>query len=154
MPPAPIPTDTLLVFTKKEVHALAGSKKTEILKQLEGACQGLDLALKLHVKPKKEDGIEQMQAVLEVLKASAEAPVVGGLPKEKPTGAFVEAWGKVLSESGLPVVDVSVGLGSVLAQKDDDEIKNVKKAAFLLSKAMTNGAVKEIEGTPATRAVK
>jgi len=52
----------------------------------------------------------------------------------------------MMAESGLPIVDVSSSVGSILSPKDEDEVKNVKKAAFLLSKAMTNRAIKDIEG--------
>lgn len=69
------------MFTRQEIHALAGSKKTEILRQLEKTIQEMDKSLHLHVKPKKEDGVNEMKAVLEVLKSSAHSPVVGTLPK-------------------------------------------------------------------------
>lgn len=135
-----------MVFTKDEVHALAGGKKTEILKQLEGAIQEMGKTLHLHIKPKKEDGAEQMQALLDVVKASGDPATVGCFPKEKPTGAFAESWNKLTAESGLQAVDVSASVGSILSPKDEDEVKNVKKAAFLLSKALTNRAIKDIEG--------
>jgi hypothetical protein len=70
-----------LVFTPTEIHALAGAKKIEILKQLVDACKDLNISLKLHTKPKKENGKEQIEAVLNVLKASAETPVIGTLAK-------------------------------------------------------------------------
>lgn len=73
--------DTLLIFTRSELHAVAGSKKTDILRQLEGACSEAGVALRLHTKPKKEDGAQQIQDVLAALKASAAEPVIGTLPK-------------------------------------------------------------------------
>ena len=63
------------------MHALAGSKKVQLLQQLEGACQALGLSLVLHTKGKKEDGSEQMARVLEAARASGATPLVGVLPK-------------------------------------------------------------------------
>lgn len=71
----------MLVFTKSEMHALAGPKKTDILAQLEGACAAAGVALRLHPKPKKEDGSAQIEALLAAIRASADSPVVGTLPK-------------------------------------------------------------------------
>jgi hypothetical protein len=63
------------------MHAVAGSKKTDLLRQLEGACSEAGLTLRLHTKPKKDDGAQQIQDVLAVLKASADDPMIGTLPK-------------------------------------------------------------------------
>jgi nucleosome binding factor SPN SPT16 subunit len=136
-----------LLFTKTELHALAGSKKIDILKQVEGACQDCGVVFKAHVKPKKEDGAAQMRELIDVLKSSGETPVVGSFPKEKPSGAFAEAWFAALESSQLPVVDVAGGVGSVLAVKDADETRNIKKAAYLVSNALQLQGVKDIEET-------
>lgn len=76
-------TDTVLVFTPTELHALSGSKKTDILKQLEGACKDNGITLHLHTKPKKESGSEQIEELMTVIKASEDHSkiVVGYLPK-------------------------------------------------------------------------
>ena len=69
------------MFTKTEMHALAGPKKTDILAQLKDACEAAGVGLRLHPKPKKEDGAAQIEALLEAIKGSADSPVVGTLPK-------------------------------------------------------------------------
>jgi len=138
-------TDTVLVFTKTAIHALAGKKKIAILEQLKEACAGKGIELQLHLKSKEDGGLPQMKQIVEAIKASGESPVIGSLTKEKPSGSFAEAWEAAVGKSGVPVVDVAKAVGSVLAVKDDDEVINVKKAAFLLTKAMEETAVKEIE---------
>lgn len=82
----PIPAETILVFTKSEMHALAGPKKTDILAQLEGPCTAAGVKLVLHPKPKKEDGAAQIASLVDACKASAESPVVGTLPKVRRDG--------------------------------------------------------------------
>lgn len=75
----------MLLFTPTEIHALSGSKKTDILRQLEGACQeAAGVTLHLHTKPKKESGEQQINELIDVIKASkgdASEIKVGTLPK-------------------------------------------------------------------------
>lgn len=84
--PYPVSAETVLVFTKSELHALAGPKKTNILEQLEGACAAAGVALRLHPKPKKEDGAAQVEALLAACRSSGDSPVVGTLPKVRRPG--------------------------------------------------------------------
>lgn len=76
-------TDTILVLTKTELHALAGSKKTDLLGPLAPAAEAAGVKLVLHTKPRKEDGAAQMQSLLDALKGSGEVGTVtvGTLPK-------------------------------------------------------------------------
>ena len=56
--------------------------------------------------------------------------------QDKATGAFAEAWSAALAASELPVVDISTAVGTLLSAK----------AAYLVSSAMNNRGVKDIEG--------
>lgn len=49
---------------------------------------------------------------------------IGGLPKEPQAGRIVEDWNKALEEhAGKPeVVDISSGLASIMAVKDEEEL--------------------------------
>jgi Xaa-Pro aminopeptidase len=180
----------VLIFTPTEIHALSGSKKTDILRQLEGACQeAAGVTLNLHTKPKKESGAEQISELIAVVKRAASDKSdfkVGTLPKvrngnrceenvgagrkchgvqhllyllccayddpscvffqEKPVGALADAWKQALSDTGLATADIAPALASVMSAKDEDEVKNVRKAAFLVSSALNNRGVKDIEG--------
>ena len=138
----------VLVFTKTAIHALAGKKKVSILEQLKETCTAKSIELKLYLKSKSDGGVPQMEELVAAIKASGEggdSAVIGTLTKELPSGAFAEAWQSQVAASGVKVVDVSEGVGSVLASKDDEEVLNVKKAAFLLTRAMETTAVREIE---------
>ena len=146
----PSNADTILIFTKKEIHALAGTKKTTILSQLEAVCQAQDITLKLHVKPKKEDGLNEIKTMLDILISTgsdASPAVVGTFPKEKPTGTFGNAWTDELGKSQMAVVDIGHAVGYLLASKDADEVRNVKKAAYLASNALQLQGIKDIEDT-------
>ena len=134
-----------MVFTKTAIHALAGKKKIAILEQLKDALASRSIELKLHLKSKGDGGVPQMEELIAAIKAENEKATVGTLVKEKPQGAFADAWSAQVEASGLPVVDIAAGVGGVLVGKDGDEVVNVKKAAFLLTRAMEACAVPEIE---------
>lgn len=179
---------------------MAGPKKTDILAQLSDACAAAGVTLRLHPKPKKEDGSTQIEALLAACKASADTPVIGTLPKvlsrgclpprvgggplgrlshystggpsrwsavgkaklalqwsnsknppllllqEKPQGAVPEAWLAAVAGSGLATSDMAADLAALLSPKDDEEAKNVRKAAYLVSNALTKFAVPQLEG--------
>lgn len=80
------------MFTRNAVHAIAGSKKVDILKQLEGECQDAGLTLHLLAKPKKEDGREQIEELLSAAKATSDNAVVGGFPKVSFININYENW--------------------------------------------------------------
>lgn len=74
-------------------------------------------------------------------------PPSAGLPvQEKPQGAVPEAWLAALAGSGLATADVAGDLGLLLSAKDEEEAKNVKKAAYLVASALTKFAVPQLEG--------
>ena len=119
----------MLIFTRTAVHALAGKKKIAILEQLKDACASRSIDLKLYLKSKGDGGVPQMEELIAALEGEdASAAIVGTFTKEKPQGTFADAWSAKLESSGLPVVDVGEGIGGILANKDADEIVNVKKA--------------------------
>lgn len=66
--------------------------------------------------------------------------------QEKPTGSFAALWQKKLGDTGCALVDVSSGLADAMGVKDDGEVKNVKKAAYLVSSAVNTFAVPQLEG--------
>ena len=68
--------------------------------------------------------------------------------QEKPQGAVPEAWLAALGASGLATADVAGDLGQLLSPKDEEEAKNVKKAAYLVANALVKFAVPQLEGAP------
>ena len=55
-------------------------------------------------------------------------------------------WSAALSDSGLPTVDVASALADLLSVKDENEIINVKKAAFMTASVMKSSTVPRLEG--------
>lgn len=60
---------------------------------------------------------------------------LGHLPKDQHQGALAALWGqKIAAASGVSCVDVSGGFADLFGCKDEQEVLNVKKAAFLAGK--------------------
>jgi hypothetical protein len=92
MLPTSLPADTIMVFTKDELHVMAGAKKVELLRQVEAQVTAMGKILRLHTKPKKEDGSQQMQELLSVLKLAGEQPVIGTLTKVRGNNSLWVGW--------------------------------------------------------------
>lgn len=138
--------DTLLLLTPDEVHVLTSQRKAAILSPLAAvALSSAGVKLTVHVKPKQEDGSKQMGELLAIAKGVATDALLGHLPKDKHEGKFFEVWNSTLEKSGLRTTDVAGGVGDLLAVKDDKEILNIKKAAFLASKVMKDFVIVRIE---------
>lgn len=62
-----------------------------------------------------------------------------------------EAWLAALAASGLATADMAADLAQLLSPKDEEEAKNVKKAAYLVGNALVKFTVPQLEGawTPA-----
>lgn len=76
----------------------------------------------------------------------ADAGLLPLLLQEKPQGAVPEAWLAALAHSGVASSDMAGDLALLMSPKDDEEAKNVKKAAYLISNALTKFAVPQLEG--------
>lgn len=85
-----------------------------------------------------------MSAIINDVRSVSSA-VVGALPKEQHEGALVALWQQELDASGLHTVDAAGGFADLFGAKDESEILNVKKAAFLASKVMSSFVVNKIE---------
>lgn len=51
-----------------------------------------------------------------------------------------------MEKSGLSTVDVGNALADLLSVKDDNEVTNVKKAAFMTASVMKTSTVPRLEG--------
>lgn len=136
--------DTIIALTKERVYIIASSKKASILEPLCEPCAAqVGVKLKLVPKSKSEDGSAQVEALMGKIKGTG-GPL-GCLAKEKPDGKLAGVWAAAVAASGLATVDVAAGLSDVLSCKDEGEVKNVKRASFLLVNAMKGVVVPEME---------
>ncbi|KAM7270337.1 hypothetical protein ACFE04_029551 [Oxalis oulophora] len=136
--------ETIIVFTKKQIHFLCSPKKASLLgavKKSANEAAGVDLVM--HVKGKGDDGVSLMDAIFDDIRDSE--IIVGHILKEVAEGKLLEMWDSKLKSAGFPLVDISDGFSELLALKDSGEIINVRKAAFLCVSVMNNVVVPKLE---------
>ncbi|KAK9903552.1 hypothetical protein WJX75_008667 [Coccomyxa subellipsoidea] len=139
--------DTILVFTKEALHVLTSGKKANLISALAGPCKekvGVDIVV--HPRPKGEDGSAQITELLDIIKGSADSPVLGALIKEpKHDGKLADLWVSALEGAALKQTEMAGAFSELLASKDTADVQKIKKAAFLAASAMKNFAVEELE---------
>ncbi|KAJ8447121.1 hypothetical protein Cgig2_022850 [Carnegiea gigantea] len=138
--------ETVMVFTRKQIHFLCSQKKASLLDVVKKAAKeavGVDVLM--HIKGKSEDGTSQMEVILRNIRSLGEDSVVGYLVKEAPEGKLLETWSEKLKNSNLKLSDITSGLSDLFAVKDSGELTNVRKAAFLTASAMKTFVVPKLE---------
>uniref|UniRef100_A0A803KN45 FACT complex subunit n=2 Tax=Chenopodium quinoa TaxID=63459 RepID=A0A803KN45_CHEQI len=138
--------DTIMVFTRKQIHFLCSQKKALLLEVVKKAAKDAkQVEVLTYIKRKGEDGSSHMDTILKSLRALEEKPVVGYLSKEAPEGGLLEMWVDKLKNSGMELSDITNGLSDLFAVKDAGELVNVKKAAFLTASVMKSHVVPNLE---------
>lgn len=142
--------ETIMVFTKKQIHFLCSQKKASLLDAVKkSAKEAVGVEVVMHVKPKNDDGVGLMDNIFEAVNAQSNsngnAPVVGHIAREAPEGKLLETWAEKLKNANFELSDVTNGFSSLFAVKDNTELTNVKKAAFLASSVMRSFVVPKLE---------
>ncbi|PRQ48490.1 putative peptidase M24, FACT complex subunit Spt16p/Cdc68p, creatinase/Aminopeptidase P/Spt16 [Rosa chinensis] len=143
--------DTIMVFTKKQIHVLCSQKKASLLEIVKKpAKEAVGVEVVMHVKLKSQDGTGLMDTIFQAVKAqssssSSSNPVVGHIAREAPEGKLLETWMDKLNSANFELTDVTNGFSDLFAVKDSAELTNVKKAAFLTSSVMRSFVVPKLE---------
>uniref|UniRef100_A0A1J3DK92 FACT complex subunit n=1 Tax=Noccaea caerulescens TaxID=107243 RepID=A0A1J3DK92_NOCCA len=143
--------DTIMVFTSKQIHFLCSKSKASLLEVVKRpALAELKIEISMHVKAKADDGTAQMDAIFRAIRDLSrgdgkDSQVVGHIAREAPEGKFLETWTEKLKNANFQFVDITGGLSDLFAVKDDTEIINVKKAAYLAYSVMKNVVVPKLE---------
>ncbi|XVF41716.1 hypothetical protein PTKIN_Ptkin01aG0302400 [Pterospermum kingtungense] len=143
--------ETIMVFLKKQIHFLCSQKKASLLDVLKKSARAaVDVEVVIHVKAKGDDGTGLMDTIFRAIYAQAnsgghDGPVVGYISRETPEGKFLETWDQKLKNAKFELKDVTNGFSDLFAVKDDTELTNVKKAAFLTSSVMKHFVVPKLE---------
>uniref|UniRef100_A0A7N0U852 FACT complex subunit n=1 Tax=Kalanchoe fedtschenkoi TaxID=63787 RepID=A0A7N0U852_KALFE len=140
--------ETILVFTRKQIHFLCGQKKATLLEVVKSpAKEAVGVEVVMHIKVKTDDGEALMDSIFRAIHASSkeDIPVVGHIAKEIPEGKLLEAWSHKLKESKVQLADITSGLSDLFAVKDDNEIECIKKAAYLSASVLKDYVVPKLE---------
>ncbi|KAK0591966.1 hypothetical protein LWI29_010894 [Acer saccharum] len=143
--------ETIMVFTKKQIHFLCSQKKASLLGVVKkSAMDAVGADVVLHVKAKTDDGTGLMDGIFSAVRSLSKAdgndnPIVGYISRETPEGKLLETWDDRLKNTGFQLSDVTNGLSDLFAVKDQDEIMNVKKAGYLTYSVMNKIVVPKLE---------
>ncbi|XVF05902.1 hypothetical protein REPUB_Repub06bG0002000 [Reevesia pubescens] len=143
--------ETIMVFLKKQIHFLCSQKKASLLDVVKkSAKEAVDVEVVFHVKAKGDDGTGLMDNIFRAIYSQTnsgdhDVPVVGYISRETPEGKFLETWDEKLKNAKFELSDVTNGFSDLFAVKDETELTNVKKAAFLTSSVMRQFVVPKLE---------
>ncbi|OMO73146.1 hypothetical protein CCACVL1_17441 [Corchorus capsularis] len=143
--------ETIMVFTKKQIHFLCSQKKVSLLDVVKkSAKEAVGVDVVMHVKAKNDDGTALMDAIFRSIRAQHkgdenDAPVFGYIAREAPEGKLLETWADKLKSASFQLADITNGLSDLFAVKDKEELMNVKKAAYLSYNVMNNIVVPKLE---------
>ena len=136
--------DTLILFTKTEMHVVTGGKKAKLMETIvEKVAEDAGVKVVVHNKPKGEDGKAQADELVAI--AVDGSLVVGAVAKEAAEGALTAHANEAIKAKGVKVVEIAPGLADAMAIKDEDEMPLMKNAAKLTTKAMA-WTVEQVEG--------
>ncbi|XP_068340143.1 FACT complex subunit SPT16-like [Pyrus communis] len=140
--------ETIMVFSKKQIHVLCSQKKASLLDVvIKPAKEAVGVEVVMHVKLKGQDGTGLMDSIFRAINAhsSSDAPIVGHIAREAPEGKLLETWSEKLKNANFELSDVTNGFSDLFAVKDLVELTYVKKAAYLTSSVMKTFVVPKLE---------
>ncbi|KAF9484717.1 FACT complex subunit SPT16 [Pholiota conissans] len=122
---------TLFLFQKNKISILCSASKAKILSQIENAVKSV--TIEILARPKGKDA--SSDALAKFLAQYTLAKRVGVLIKESPSGKLVSEWQGVVNDSASKpeLVDMSPAISSLMAVKDEEELKWTETAANLTS---------------------
>jgi nucleosome binding factor SPN SPT16 subunit len=143
--------ETIMVFTKEQIHILCSQKKASILESVKkSAKESVGVEIVLHVKPKNDDGTSFMDAIIRAIRVQSksdghDSPTVGHIAREEPEGKLLDAWAEKLKNSKFNLCDVANGFSALFAAKSNEEVTSIKRAAYLTTSVMKNFVVTKLE---------
>ncbi|KAL5993697.1 FACT complex subunit spt16 [Asimina triloba] len=143
--------ETIMVFMERHIHFLCTQKKATLLETVKKSVkEAINAEIVMHVKARGDDGSAQMDDIFQAIRVQSKSsdensPVIGHIAKEAPEGRLLETWVEKLNASGFQLSDITSGFSELFAVKNDTELINVKKAAFLSSSVMKNFVVPKLE---------
>ncbi|GAA5917004.1 hypothetical protein JCM6882_001301 [Rhodosporidiobolus microsporus] len=129
---------TLMLLGKRKVTFVVSASKAKLLQPITKA-EG-DKSVEVEILTRSKDDAENKKLFEQVIETIGDGNKVGTLPKDKMGGKFVNEWQGVLQGSGkdLKEADVAMGVSTLLAEKDAEELQNERNAAAMTKKLMSH----------------
>jgi len=147
-------SDTLIVCTPAQCLFLSSSKKTKLLQAMQSSHpqheqERIKLTLLTRTSNLEDDlsrVVSHMRSEIERQQHGAATIAVGVIQGEEARGEFAQTWQRtLLAERSWHCVDVTRGLATLFACKDDTEQKWLRTAAAISSTVMKNFLIPKIE---------
>ncbi|KAG9301417.1 hypothetical protein G9A89_018089 [Geosiphon pyriformis] len=127
----------LLLLTPEKIHFVTNENKAALLEDLK---QGeKQVPIEIHKRTRDSNHNRKLfEQIAAIVKEISPEKRIGIIPKQRYSGGFIEDWNKVYDEikTDLVEVDVSSGVASSLAIKDEDELKTIRNASKISSLIM------------------
>ncbi|GAA5890025.1 hypothetical protein JCM5296_004746 [Sporobolomyces johnsonii] len=131
---------TLMLLGKRKVYFVVSASKAKLLQPITTPPADAEGKVEVELLTRSKDEAENKKLFEQIIKTIGDGNKVGTLPKDKMAGKFVQEWQTVLAGSGadLKEVDVAMGVSTVLAVKDSEELQNERNAAVMTNKLMSH----------------
>ncbi|GAA5845081.1 hypothetical protein JCM5353_007425 [Sporobolomyces roseus] len=129
---------TLMLLGKGKIYFVVSASKAKLLQPITSSSGSDKVEVEILTRSKDEaENKKQFEKIIEII---GNGNKVGTLPKDKMTGKFVQEWQKVLAgaEADLKEVDVALGVSTLLAVKDSEELQNERNASVMTNKLMSH----------------
>ncbi|TKA23656.1 FACT complex subunit spt16 [Salinomyces thailandicus] len=126
---------TLFLITLETMYIITTKKKAAYLEPLKGGKTPVEIIVR---GKDADENAKQFERCLETIKAAGKK--VGVLTKELSSGPFVNEWKMAFSEISKEVEEVEIGpaLSSVMAVKDENELRAIRNASVASSHTMSD----------------
>ncbi|KAI0797833.1 FACT complex subunit SPT16 [Abortiporus biennis] len=134
---------TFVLFEKDRMYILCSASKAKILSQIQGPNSHIPVEIFAQSKAKEPP----TDAVPKFFEIYSRHKRVGALIKESNSGKLVDEWNGLVgsAESKPELVDMTPAMATLLAVKDEDELKIIHTAANLTSTLLTHHVAVKLE---------
>ncbi|KAJ3168124.1 FACT complex subunit spt16 [Irineochytrium annulatum] len=143
--------DSMILILPEKVVVLTSLKKGNIIETVEKK-DGVSNKIPLEILKRTKDEAHNkslFEKVIEYMKSSKDGKRIGVIAKDKPTGKFITEWKPIFDaakkDNAFEEVDITQGIATAMAMKDDEDIKNIKMACRLTSLVMKNYFLEEFQ---------
>ncbi|EPQ58254.1 SPT16-domain-containing protein [Gloeophyllum trabeum ATCC 11539] len=134
---------TFILFEKDKIWFLSSMKKAKILAQIQNANTPVPVEVLAQAKPNEPP----TDALPKLVERFTSHQRVGTLLKESQSGKLVNEWNQATAESSSKpeMLDIAPAVATLLAVKDEEELKIIRTAANLTSTLMTHHIAVKLE---------
>jgi len=121
-------TDTIMIFTKEELHILSSKSKIEFIKSIEHQKENQDLPhIKLIVRDKSDKDKKNIEKLIEIVSRDDQKSF-GEFSKDRYKNDFIVEFRKNLQELNFQSIDITAQFAYIMAVKEENEIETIRKA--------------------------